>query len=92
MDKKRIELIRKFNKLNRERKSLYWEINNLNDDFYQVRVELRKKFSQLKMIFEKYKKNKELLNNEVLENLENNLIKFKKYIDYKIEKELEKID
>jgi len=92
MDKKRIELIRKFNKLNNERKSLYWEIDNLDDNFYLVRVELRKKFSQLKMIFEKYKKNKELLNNEVLEKLENNLIKFKEYIDYKIKKELEKMD
>jgi len=89
-----IELKRKFNKLEKERKSLYWLIHNLSDDYYQVRVDLRKKFSMLKSIFLKYKYNKDSLTPEILEQLENNLIKFKKYMEQQLEKrdkELEKL-
>jgi len=86
-----IELKRKFNKLEKERKSLYWLIDNLDDDFYSIRVELRKKFSQLKMIFLKYKKNKDNLTPEILEQLENNLNKFRNYMDKRIEQEKEKM-
>ncbi len=89
-----IKLKRKFNKLDKERKSLYWLIHNLNDDYYQVRVDLRKKFSLLKSIFLKYKYNKDSLTEDILKQLENNLIKFKKYMEQQLEKrdkELEKL-
>ena len=87
-----IELKKKFNKLEKERKSLYWLIDNLDDDFYAVRKDLRKKFSQLKLIFLKYKKNKDNLTNEILEQLEKNLNKFRDYMDKVIEKEKEKME
>ena len=91
MDKKQINLIRQFNKLDKERKSLYWEIDTLSDDFYSARVELRKNFSKLKSIFYKYKQNKNLITPEILENLRNNLEKFKVYMEKRIQKEAEKL-
>jgi len=92
MENNIIELKRKFNKLEKERKSLYWLIDNLDDDFYFVRVELRKKFSQLKLIFLKYKKNKDNLTEEILEQLEKNLNKFRDYVEKMIEQEKEKLE
>ena len=79
-----IELKRKFNKLEKERKSLYWEIDALSDNYYQVRVDLRKKFSRLKLIFSRWKQNKDNLTPEILEQLENNLNKFKEYMKKRI--------
>ena len=92
MENNIIELKRKFNKLEKERKSLYCLIDNLDDDFYFVRVELRKKFSQLKLIFLKYKKNKDNLTEEILEQLEKNLNKFRDYVEKMIEQEKEKLE
>jgi len=92
MDKKRIELIKKFNKLDRERKNLYWKIDTLNDNLYFTRVDLRKKFSRLKTIFYKYKQNKDLINPEILEKLKENLKKFNEYVEKRIKADLETID
>jgi len=72
--------IKVFNKLNKERKSLYWKIHNISDEKRETRVFLRKKFMELKQIFMKYKTDKNLISEKSNKLLESYLNKFKQML------------
>ena len=73
--------IKKFNKLNKERKSLYWLFNDLEDR--EKRIKIRKAFIKVKAQFMQYKNNKNLLDEKAIKKLKENLNLFKTYLKYK---------